>query len=150
MSRQCAVPQASLVLGLLLVAGSLACYAVVYPRPDTVDGANPIVLVWASWLLAALGGVRLGGVLAHLLDSDSRVVRFGTTVTAVVVVAGVTQGWGWFLDSAFFIGGVFWSYAGSVLFVGTAVAVLREMTDLLVGALRRRGNGTDADARSHD
>jgi hypothetical protein len=116
-----------------------------------VDGPNPIVLGYASFALAALGGVRLGDSLHRWLGNDGQVPRILAELVCVVLVAGVTQGVGWLLDPSFFEWGVLRTFVWLVVGFGVAIVVLREVVRLLVGALRRRRvDGADADVPSHD
>lgn len=150
-SRHRTVPWVTLVTGLLLVAGSIVIYVVIYPRPDVVDGPNPIFLGFASFVLAALGGVRLGAALHRWLGNDGRVARVVADLACVGLVAVVTQCAGWLLDPGFFEWGVLLAFVRLVVLLGVGVVVLREVGRSLVGVLRgARARWADSDPPSHD
>lgn len=151
MSTPRRVPWVDLLAGLLLVTGSLAIYVVIFPRPDVVDGPNPIILGYASFALAALGGVRLGTALHRWLGNDGRLPLLVAEIACVVLVAGVTQSAGWLLDPTFFEWGVLRTFVWLVVVFGVTIVVLREVVRFLVSALRRGwGRWTDGAPPSHD
>ncbi|MFC7226424.1 hypothetical protein N0B31_03335 [Salinirubellus salinus] len=116
-----------------------------------VDGPNPIVVGYASCMLAALGGARLGAAPRRWLGHDGRSARVGADLARVALVAGVTQGTGWLLDPDLFGAGVLRPFVWFVLVPGVTVVALREAGRLLVRGLRRFGGGQgDTAAPAHD